>query len=66
MPIEKGKIGSIPLKESIFGYIPSKDLIVDMYHQKMEMYRYVPFCLLPLVSPLALSFFTNPVHPSSK
>jgi hypothetical protein len=27
-----------------------------MYHQKMEMYRYVPLCLLPLVSPLALSF----------
>jgi len=27
-----GKIGYVPLKEPMFGYIPSKELVVDIYH----------------------------------
>lgn len=27
-----GKIGFVPLKEPMFGYIPSKDSVLDIYH----------------------------------
>jgi len=32
---EKGKIGSLPSKEHVFRYIPSKELVLDIYHQKV-------------------------------
>lgn len=32
-----GKIGSVPSKEHIFIYIPSKESVLDIYHQNQNM-----------------------------
>ena len=52
-----GKIGSIPLKKHNFRYIPLKDQVIDIYHQKMQLYSYM-YILLASVR-LSVSFFSQ-------
>jgi len=52
-----GKIGSILLKKHNFRYIPLKDQVIDIYHQKMQLYSYM-YILLASVR-LSVSFFSQ-------
>jgi hypothetical protein len=45
---KEGKIRSISSKEHTYRYIPSKDLAVEIYHQKSPCYNYLRFCSLPV------------------
>lgn len=69
-PFFVGKIGSIPLKDLTFGYLPSKEITLDIYHSKMQRYQYIAFCLLPsdrnicLIFLLPSSQFLYPFCPS--
>jgi hypothetical protein len=49
----KGKIHAI--KDPIFGYLLSKGITLNIYHSKMQRYRYIAFCLLPSDKGILLS-----------
>jgi hypothetical protein len=43
-PLGIAKIGSIPLKEPNYSYLPSIDFYLDIYHGKIARYRFITFC----------------------